>query len=292
MALDVGKELGGVEARADQIAFQLGHVDAVGGETAQRLEKGGGHVAHAEDEGGDQQPRLRVRHDGIGGHDQEARGVVFGILDIGLERDQPVQFPGQFGSDGGLGLVAVGGDLGGGAGGIHMHHRLDAHFLDHVAALVQGMDVAVYMGDVRNLGAGQAQQVVVHPLEVFADDVQAGIRQQVMNVGNPPGHGIFNGDHGQRRLTVADGGEGVLKGPAGQGLHLRAHAAAGQVGIGSGHALEGDGFAGVGHGGLGSRRSGAAEYLAGAVKVGGSIDAQRHRVNAGSVDAQAVFQGP
>jgi len=37
VAFDVGVELGLGEAPADHVALQLGHVDAVGGEAAQRL---------------------------------------------------------------------------------------------------------------------------------------------------------------------------------------------------------------------------------------------------------------
>src|SRR5580700_6399192 len=37
MALHVGIELGGGKTAADHVAFELGHIDAVGGEAAQRL---------------------------------------------------------------------------------------------------------------------------------------------------------------------------------------------------------------------------------------------------------------
>src|SRR5579859_6210473 len=39
MAFDVGVEFGRLEGAAALVAFQLGHVDAVGGEAAQRLEQ-------------------------------------------------------------------------------------------------------------------------------------------------------------------------------------------------------------------------------------------------------------
>ena len=46
MALDIGVELGRGERAADHVAFELGHVDAVGGEAAQRLVERRRHVAH------------------------------------------------------------------------------------------------------------------------------------------------------------------------------------------------------------------------------------------------------
>src|SRR3984957_15670156 len=55
MSLDVGVELGRGELAAHHVAFELGHVDAVGGEAAQRLIERRRHVAHVEDEGGDRQ---------------------------------------------------------------------------------------------------------------------------------------------------------------------------------------------------------------------------------------------
>src|ERR1700751_2801817 len=55
MALDIGVELRRGEVPADHVALELGHVDAVGGEAAERLVERGRHVAHVEDEGGDGQ---------------------------------------------------------------------------------------------------------------------------------------------------------------------------------------------------------------------------------------------
>src|ERR1700723_959690 len=48
MTLHVGIELRGGEAAANHVAFQLGHVDAVGGKAAQRLVQRGRDIAHLE----------------------------------------------------------------------------------------------------------------------------------------------------------------------------------------------------------------------------------------------------
>src|SRR5438034_2422199 len=50
MAFDVGIELRGEEVALDHVAFELGHVDAVGGEAAQRLVERGRDVLHPEHE--------------------------------------------------------------------------------------------------------------------------------------------------------------------------------------------------------------------------------------------------
>src|SRR5476651_2372327 len=53
MALDVDIELGREKTPLDHVALELGHIDAVGGETAERLVERGRHVAHPEQESGD-----------------------------------------------------------------------------------------------------------------------------------------------------------------------------------------------------------------------------------------------
>src|SRR6202790_989871 len=58
MALDVGVKLRGEEIAVDHVAFELGHVDAVGGKAAHRLVERGGQIAYPEDKGGDQRPRF------------------------------------------------------------------------------------------------------------------------------------------------------------------------------------------------------------------------------------------
>src|SRR5436190_10764543 len=74
MAFDVGIELRGEEIALDHIAFELGHVDAVGGESAHGLVKRRRHVLDSEHEGGDdlalvaRRPLLLARqHDEAGG---------------------------------------------------------------------------------------------------------------------------------------------------------------------------------------------------------------------------------
>ena len=60
--------------------------------------------------------------------------------------------------------------------------------------------------------AGQRQQVVVHPLEMLADDVQAAMRHQVMDVGDPAGDRVVDRDHRALGAALAHRGERLLEG--------------------------------------------------------------------------------
>src|SRR6202041_2308199 len=57
MTIDIGIEFRGEKIAVDHVAFQLGHVDAVGGKTAHRLVERGGKIAYPEYKSGDQRPR-------------------------------------------------------------------------------------------------------------------------------------------------------------------------------------------------------------------------------------------
>jgi hypothetical protein len=84
-----------------------------------------------------------------------------------------------------------------------------------------------------------------------AIELSIGIRDQVVDVGHPAGDRVVDRDHAVEGQAIAHGGEGVLEGATGQGLHARVDAAAGHIGIGAGKTLEGDGVGrvrGIGHG--------------------------------------------
>src|SRR3954464_11071768 len=51
VALDIRVELGGEESAINHVALELGHVDAVGGETAKRLVNRRLYVTHPKQEG-------------------------------------------------------------------------------------------------------------------------------------------------------------------------------------------------------------------------------------------------
>ncbi|ENN84443.1 hypothetical protein RHSP_22368 [Rhizobium freirei PRF 81] len=297
MALDVGIELRRDKTAAELIAFQLRHVDAVGGKAAERLVECGWNVAHVEDEGGDDlllwraalRPVLVTRQ-----HD-EARHVVFGILDILGNDFQAVEVGRQPWRQ--RCHAAVAGFLHqlGGTGGIAGDDRLPAIGAHDLAALAERMDVAMHRADLFLLDAWQHHQLEADRHEIFADDMQARFRQQVVDVGDAPGNGVLDRDHAEIGFAIVDRSKGVLKGLAGQRLHGREHVTARHIGIGAVVALEGDlvglGDHGTAFGGMPSERGGG-KNASGLFKVLGSIDTERDRVNDLHIDAHAGFQRP
>jgi hypothetical protein len=125
--------------------------------------------------------------------------------------------------------------------------RLEAELADQLAALRQGVDVAVHGLERLQRGALGRQKMVHDALEMLAHDVEAGFRHQVMDVGDAAGDRVVDGDHRLRGAALADGGEGILEGVAGQRRHVGAGGAAGKIAVGAGLALEGDGVLGIGH---------------------------------------------
>ena len=92
MAIDVGVELGREEIAVDHVAFELGHVDAVGGEAAERLVERGGQVAHPENKSGDQRSRSLPGPVSLARQHHKARGVVGFVLDILGQNIEAIDF--------------------------------------------------------------------------------------------------------------------------------------------------------------------------------------------------------
>ena len=139
-----------------------------------------------------------------------------------------------------------------------------------------------------------AKQLVVHPHELLADDVQPAARQQVVHVGDPAGDRVVDRDHGVARLPLAHGRERILERVAGQGDQLGEGLPAGEVRIGAGHALERDRALRIGRRGVvRCRRSCAGlQDAPRLLQVGRRVDAERHRVDQPHADAHAVLQRP
>jgi len=110
--------------------------------------------------------------------------------------------------------VARGGDLGGAAGGIGADDALQAQLARPLAALVERVDVALHRLDGLERGALHRQQVVVHALEVLADDVQPRMRHQVVHVGDAARDRVLERDHAKLGLAVAHRREGVIEASA------------------------------------------------------------------------------
>ncbi len=100
------------------------------------------------------------------------------VGDVRAQADEAVDLAGEIGGDGGLGRVAELRHIGGGARRIGMHDRLEAELADQLAALRQGVDVAVHDLEALQGGALGRQQVMHDALEMLGHDVEAdsGIR--------------------------------------------------------------------------------------------------------------------
>ena len=126
------------------------------------------------------------------------------------------------------------------AGSVGFRHRLQFQRADGVAALAERHHVAVHRFQFRQLYAGKREQLMTHPLEMLGDDMQARMRQEMMDVGYAPGHRILDRDHGELGGPALYGGQCILEGGTGKRLHARIGVERGKMRIGARLALEGD----------------------------------------------------
>src|SRR5439155_15007645 len=92
-------------------------------------------------------------------------------------------------------LVAALSDVASRTCGVTGDNRFDAQLADDAPALAERMDVAFDRLDVLERGAAHSHQLVPDRQEPFTDDEQAGMRQQVMDVGNTAGDRVFDRNH-------------------------------------------------------------------------------------------------
>ena len=70
-------------------------------------------------------------------------------------------------------------------------------------------------------GARRRHQLMAHAQEVLADDVEIGVGQQVMDVGDAAGDRVLDRDHGEARFARLHRLQRVLERRAGDGFHGR-----------------------------------------------------------------------
>src|SRR4029077_4686723 len=118
MTLDISIKLRGGKAAVDHIAFQLGHIDAVGGETAERLVQRRRNVAYLKYESGDDALFLAPCPFRLARPHDKGVFVLLGVGDILFEDAQPIDFRRQLGRQGGTRDIACFGHFARGAGSI------------------------------------------------------------------------------------------------------------------------------------------------------------------------------
>ena len=72
--------------------------------------------------------------------------------------------------------------------------------------------MAVHLDQIVKRRAAGCQKLMVDRLEMLTIDEQTRSGKKVMDVGDPPGDGIFHRHHGQRGTAFLNGQNHVLKG--------------------------------------------------------------------------------
>ena len=88
-----------------------------------------------------------------------------------------------------------------------------------------------------SVAPGVRHQLVAHAQEVLADDVEIGVGQQVMDVGDAAGDRVLDRDHGEARFARLHRLQRVLERRAGDRFQVGERLAAGEVRIGARLAL-------------------------------------------------------
>ena len=92
MSLDVRIELRGEEIAANHIAFEFGHVHAVGSEPSERLVERSRHVTHPEHKGRNDLALTWMRPFFLSRQHDEARGGMRFVFDIFLQDVEAINF--------------------------------------------------------------------------------------------------------------------------------------------------------------------------------------------------------
>ncbi len=218
MAFNIGIELRGGELALDLVGFKFRHVHAIGGEAAHGLVEGGGNIPYTEDKAGDDRPGSQGRILCFSRKHHKTRGVMGLVLNILAQDVEAVNLRRKPGSNDGAVLVLAFAQFTGGSRRVNRDHRFQTEFTDELAALAQRMDMAVDGFDVGNVRARHGEELVMDAKKIFADHMEVGGRQEMVDISDTARHGIIDGDHGKGRLAIFHGLEGILEGAAGQRL--------------------------------------------------------------------------
>src|SRR5499426_4188192 len=240
VALDVGVELRGEEIALDHVALELRHVDAVGGEAAERLVERGRDVAHLEHERRDDEPVAGVDELVLARQHDEARSGVRLVLDVLGQDVEAVDLGGEPRRDRRPGLGAALGHLARRASRVGADHRPHPELAQEIAALAERHDVAFDRLDVAQPRAAGRHQLIADGQEPFGDDMQARRRHQVVDVGDAAGDRVLDRDHAEVRLAGGDHRQRVFEGRTRHRLAARIGLASGDVRIGARLALKHD----------------------------------------------------
>ena len=211
---DIGVERRRRKARALLVAFELGHVDAVGRKPAHRLVQRGGDVLHLEHERGHRgDPGKRRRCERLLRQRHEPGHVVGGILDILGDDLEPVKLRRDRRGDGAIARIALFLDERRGACGIGVGHRHDPARAQILPGLAQRLRMAIGGGE-RTIA--QPHDCVADRQEVLAGDRQAAFGEQEMDIRHPPVLRVLDRDQSARSAAILDRVERVFEAEARQ----------------------------------------------------------------------------
>ena len=224
----------------------------------------------------------------------EARGVVGLVLDVLGQDVETIDLRGEPRGDRGDSLVVAFGNRAGAPAVSPRHDRLDAELADDPAALAERVHMALDRLDVVELGAARRHQLMADRQKPFADDEQAGLRQQMMDVGDAAGDRILDRDHAEIGFARRDRRKRVLEGGAGQRLGVGIGFDDGDMGIRPRLALECDLSAWFAWSwrALYQPLRYLASMLAGGFQIRRRVDPARHGIDDGDVDPHSGLQRP
>ncbi len=116
-------------------------------------------------------------------------------------------------------------------GGVGGYHRLELQFTNDVAALAERHHVALHGLDRFQGRASWRHQLIADRQKPFGDDVQAGGRHQVVDVGDAPRDRILDRDHAKVDVAGDKRGKAIFEGGAGYRLVLGIGFATGKMRI-------------------------------------------------------------
>ena len=237
------------KASVFHVAFQLGHVDAVGRKAAHGLVERRRQVADPEHEAGDAgSPDWRLCWLGVRRHDQKARGVVVGVLDVAGQDVEAVDLCGQRRGYGCAVRIGMVGQHARRPGGIADGLRFQTQATHGLATLMDRDGHALDRLQLIQLHAGVGHQLEVDGLEPLTDDFEARRRQQVVHVGHAARDGILHRDHAQLAIVPLDRLERLLERRVWDGFHVGKGRRAGLVAVRTQLPLKSDST--LGHGRL------------------------------------------
>src|SRR5690606_6451317 len=136
-------------------------------------------------------------------HDKPG-GVVDLVLDVALEDLQPIDLSCEPTRYCRQACIRRFGDNPRRTCRISFWNRRQPQFPQCLTALAEGMGVAQNLRDIFQPGAWLRHQLMTYPQEMLTDDVEPGVWQEMMDIGNTTSDRILDRDHGILRLTVTD----------------------------------------------------------------------------------------